>query len=608
MELLLPYQLRWVTDAARFKIGVWSRQTGKSFSTAAECVTNCLMNPGTTWVCMSAGERQSLEWLDKAKIWAGGWKAVLDAESETRDSAEALLKAAEIRFSNGSRIIALPGNASTARGYSANVVLDEFAWHDNPDAIWAAMYPSQSNPLTGTFPARLDALLKGQVFTGIQRELKLRIVSTFNGRDNKFYSLWERREENGYSGHFIDIHTAIKEGSLLNVEKLRAGLDDPEIWAQEYECVPADVSAVLLPYDLLATCESAEASVSIGADFFESRKPYVIGIDFGRKRDLTVAWTDELVGDVSHCREVLELRAMPTPDQVALLRPRIRNARRVCFDYSPPGIGLGDFLVKEFGEYNPQKHLFGKIELCTFTNPLKLELFSKLRMAFELSPLPDTGESGGAGGPAFGATGDEQQWDGDVSGAAHGGWSCGPLHGQGAGAAGGGAGDGDGRVPDFLYSGIFHPTVSPEAEIKEVMVSNVTPTIERYPILADLGMKHTGGTPVPLILGDPILVHLGSGPNWSEMDLNGLKGSKMDQNNIFNFLWDGGSTAKNAKERKEEKFLTTDEHGWTRVGDCENEPLIGALRGRGSTGARSHIRQELLIHLRFNVVIFSYSV
>jgi phage FluMu gp28-like protein len=26
---------------------------------------------------------------------------------------------------------------------------------------------------------------------------------------------------------------------------------------------------------------------------------------------------------------------------------------------------------------------FGKIELCTFTNPLKVEIFSKLRMAFE---------------------------------------------------------------------------------------------------------------------------------------------------------------------------------------------------------------------------------
>ncbi|HLX70788.1 MAG TPA: hypothetical protein VKV04_14260, partial [Verrucomicrobiae bacterium] len=45
--------------------------------------------------------------------------------------------------------------------------------------------------------------------------------------------------------------------------------------------------------------------------------------------------------------------------------------------------GMGDYLVKEFGEYNPQKHQFGKIELCVFTNALKVEIFSKLRMAFE---------------------------------------------------------------------------------------------------------------------------------------------------------------------------------------------------------------------------------
>ena len=31
LEALLPYQQKWVFDEARFKIGVWSRQTGKSF-------------------------------------------------------------------------------------------------------------------------------------------------------------------------------------------------------------------------------------------------------------------------------------------------------------------------------------------------------------------------------------------------------------------------------------------------------------------------------------------------------------------------------------------------------------------------------------------------
>src|SRR5579872_5864263 len=108
ISLLYPYQQRWVTDPARFKIGVWSRQTGKSFSTAAEAVTDCLLNPGTKWICLSAGERQALEWLEKAKEWTSLFQQSLAGEEQLRDAAEALLKAAEIRFANGSRIIAIP--------------------------------------------------------------------------------------------------------------------------------------------------------------------------------------------------------------------------------------------------------------------------------------------------------------------------------------------------------------------------------------------------------------------------------------------------------------------------------------------------------------------
>lgn len=372
-----------MADKAQFKIGAMSRQTGKSFSTACESVVDSLDDSGTKWVCLSAGERQALEWLEKAKEWSGAFKLAIEAETEDRAAAEALLKSAEIRFANGSRIIAIPANPSTARGYSANVILDEFAYHENPDAIWAAMFPSQTNPLAGTFQARVRAMMAGEDVSQIRRQLKLRVVSTFNGRDNKFFSLWERRDKIGYSGHLVDIYRAVKDGLPLDIEKLKAGLDDPEIWAQEYECLPADVSAVLLSYDLLATCETQDATTTVAPEYFNSGKPYVIGIDFARRRDLSVAWTDEIVGDVTQCREVLEMRSMPTPDQVELLRPRILNAQRVCLDYTGPGVGMGDYLVKEFGEYNPTKDQFGKIELCTFSNSLKVDIFSKLKMAFE---------------------------------------------------------------------------------------------------------------------------------------------------------------------------------------------------------------------------------
>jgi phage FluMu gp28-like protein len=39
--------------------------------------------------------------------------------------------------------------------------------------------------------------------------------------------------------------------------------------------------------------------------------------------------------------------------------------------------------VKEFQEWNPTQHKFGKIELVTMSNTTKVELFGKLRMAFE---------------------------------------------------------------------------------------------------------------------------------------------------------------------------------------------------------------------------------
>jgi len=226
-DLLLPYQESWVADAARFKIGVWSRQTGKSFCTACEAVNDSLTDPGAKWVCLSAGERQALEWLEKAKEWAEAYRLAIESYAEDRAMAEALLKSAEIRFANGARILAIPANPNTARGYSANVILDEFAYHEQPDKIWSAMFPSLTNPLSGTFLQRLRARLAGQEATA-RRELKIRIVSTFNGRENKFFDLWEKRETNGYSGHKVDIYRAVKDGLPLDIAQLRAGLDDAE--------------------------------------------------------------------------------------------------------------------------------------------------------------------------------------------------------------------------------------------------------------------------------------------------------------------------------------------------------------------------------------------
>ncbi len=383
LDLLLSYQTRWVNDHAKFKIGVQSRQTGKSFQTACESVTDCLTDPGSKWVCLSAGERQSLEWLEKCKEWSQAYKLAIENYAEDRETGEALLKQAEIRYANGARVIAIPANPSTARGYSANIILDEFAYHEDPDKIWAAMFPSLTNPLAGTFLQRVNALFKGES-TEIYRDQKIRVVSTFNGMGNKFYDLWEKQKENGYSGHLVTIYDAVAAGLPIDIEKLRAGLDDQDAWAQEYECQATDTSNVLLPYDLIALAESADATEYCDQEFFTtSKNAKFCGIDFGRTNDPTVCWTLEKIGDIGWTREVLVLKGVSAPDQQTILRNRIAASTRVCFDYTGPGIGLGDYLVREFHEWNPDAHEFGKIELCTFTPGFKRELFPKLRRRFD---------------------------------------------------------------------------------------------------------------------------------------------------------------------------------------------------------------------------------
>ena len=411
-KILLPYQQRWVDDDARFKFGLMARQVGKDFASGYEGVRDCLQTEQrggkTTWLIASPSERQSKEAFEKWKEWATAFKlavADLQDEREDRRNSQSRLKSATLTFAGGSRVIAVPGRPDTVRGFSANILLTEFAFFDDPERTWRAILPSITNPMRG-----------GQK--------KCRIITTPNGAGNKTHELWTKNHLNAqcevrsaesipnnsnaecgaqnaelipqselrtphskWSCHHVDIYEAVRGGLKMNIDELKAALDDPEGWAQEYELQFLDQSTVLLPYDLLAACESPLATETAPADFWAAKsasEPVVLGIDFGRKQDLTVCWADALVGGMfAMTKEVLALQRMPTPEQVEILRPRLKRAMRVCLDYTGPGVGLGDYLVKEFGEWNPDAHKFGKIELVTFTNATKVELFSKLRMAFE---------------------------------------------------------------------------------------------------------------------------------------------------------------------------------------------------------------------------------
>lgn len=376
LDLLLPYQRQWVDDAARFKAGLWSRQSGKDFSTAAEVVRDAMSRSKTTWMIAAPSERQAVESLAKCKEWAEAFDLALTAEDiERQDGEGSLIKSGSITFGNGSRIIAVPGRPDTVRGFSANLVLTEFAFFDDPDATWRAILPSITNPLRG----------------GLK---KVRLITTPNGKAGRGARTYKiindnllnpaRGRKQRWSCHMVPITRAVEDGLPIDIEELRESLDDAMGWAQEYMCEFLDGSNVLLPYDLIAPAESAAATVSCDpAIYMGGALDLRLGIDFGRVNDPTVCWTLERVGDVLITREVLVLRNMSVPDQMEVLRHRIRAARRVCYDYTGVGIGMGDVLAKEFGRWHPESHQFGKVELCTFTPAFKRLIFPRLRQSFE---------------------------------------------------------------------------------------------------------------------------------------------------------------------------------------------------------------------------------
>jgi phage FluMu gp28-like protein len=377
-KLLLPYQTRWAEDESRWKFGLMSRQVGKDYASGYEGIRDIIKEERAggkkDWLIAAPSERQALESLGKWKDWAVTFKyAIKDLGQVRAAGSESLLQSSTIVFPRGSRVIAVPGRPDTVRGYSANVLLTEFAFFEDPDLTWRAILPSITNPLRG----------------GVK---KVRLITTPNGIGNKAHEIWTKNFKSeisnlksAWSCHFVDIHKAVAEGLPVNVEELKGAIDDPEGWAQEFECQFLDAQAVLLPYELIATCESEEATAAVPAEFWQTAAPWPVdmGIDFGRRQDLTVCWSNARLGDVAQTIEVLELSNMSTPDQVALLRPRLQRARRVCLDYTGAGIGMGDYLAGEFQEWKPAEHKYGKIELCVFSQTLKVELFSKLRMAFE---------------------------------------------------------------------------------------------------------------------------------------------------------------------------------------------------------------------------------
>jgi len=358
----LGYQKRFVLDRSRFSALLWSRQIGKSWAIALRNVDRAFEQPGRLKVLLSAGERQSRELMRKAQDFARIYDTAsraYEGEFMTEDDVE--YKQLEIRLPNDARLIGLPANPDTARGWSGDVTLDEYAVHRDDEEIWRALYPT------------------------ITRGYELCVSSTPKGKRGRFYRICT--EKGPWRVDKMTIHDAVADGLNIDPEELRIGLGDEEAWRQEYLCEFLDEATAFIPWELILGCEHDDASLDLPPDFVPVGDIY-IGWDVARWHDLSVMWVCEKLGDVLWTRAVIAMKRVEFSTQMAELANLMDRLKpkRAAIDAT----GMGE-MVAEYAERTWGKH---RIDRQKFTVAAKDALAGGLRSAMEDRRIRLPGDEG----------------------------------------------------------------------------------------------------------------------------------------------------------------------------------------------------------------------
>ena len=395
---LTQYQIDSGNVHARFRLKRWCRQSGKTFEETREIVEDAHARR-TRWVILSRGERQSKQNIEQAALHAQAYGAAAEVLEDTWKGEEASYKTARIDLPNGSSILGLPANPDTARGFSANVYLDEFAFQKNSRKIWAALFPI------------------------ITRGYQLRITSTPQGKQNKFYELetaWSKQMADGdaaYHTSKLDIFDAVQQGLKLvdedgqptQPESLKEALGDEDAWEQEYLVRYLDEATAFLSLDLIASCEDPElvaeplwlpgllaGAEEVHAIYLKTKQlppsyeilgdvlrgaidaeHLYLGGDIGRKRDLTVFWLFRRIDHKLDAVAVIRLRKVPFFVQQIVLHSLLAHPsmRRACLDQTGIGLQLAEGAIERFGA--------GTVEGIDFTIANKELLATGLKQKME---------------------------------------------------------------------------------------------------------------------------------------------------------------------------------------------------------------------------------
>lgn len=362
----------------------WSRQIGKSFTLATWAVDRLLTRPGRLVTVLSNSRDNGVEFVQKCREVCdllGVAFEQLDLSPDIEYQNMRFEVRIKVKGREG-RIKVLAANPRTARGFSGDLILDEFAFHENSAAIWEAAEPIlSSNP-----------------------DFQCRVASTGNGKHNMFYRIVVGARpiegkpniyitEAGFILSRIPRTEAHRQGvkvydpitrNPITPDEARAKALDKRAYDQNYECAFADENTVLLTHELISAAEFTEGknegaiceqdwSARAHSIMRRAIGPLSVGVDVGRSRDLTVITVIESLGPMRFVRGVLRIAGMRLPDQQKRLGEVCRMAKfsRAHIDMTGIGLGLCEYAQDEWGQ--SRIHGINFSSTVPMTDRIKLE-------------------------------------------------------------------------------------------------------------------------------------------------------------------------------------------------------------------------------------------
>jgi hypothetical protein len=211
-------QVELLRSTAKQIILCMGRQVGKSTIVAALALHTAIYKPGSLILVIAPSQRQSRELFIKIHGFLQKLEPPETLEEETKLS---------LMMSNGSRVVVLPGDGRTIRGYSAPalVLMDEAAFI--ADDVFDATIPM------------LAAAPEGRII----------LMSTPYTSTGFFYTLWH----NADGWERVEFRTA--DCPRVGKEWLQARRrEDPLRYAREYECQFGAADDALFTAEMLDRC------------------------------------------------------------------------------------------------------------------------------------------------------------------------------------------------------------------------------------------------------------------------------------------------------------------------------------------------------------------